>query len=82
MLTRVFFEFISVALVTNLLYFWLVRYRDEELELGEVVNFQIPVKLDAGRRWLEAGQTLVSAPTRSTHVLVVERQQPQRFFKW
>lgn len=38
----------------------LVRYRDEELELGEVVNFQIPVELDAGRRWLEAGQTLVS----------------------
>lgn len=36
------------------------RYRDEELELGEVVNFQIPVELDAGRRWLEAGQTLVS----------------------
>lgn len=38
----------------------LARYRDEELELGEVVNFQIPVQLDAGRRWLETGQTLVS----------------------
>lgn len=25
-----------------------------------MVNFQVPVKLDAGRRWLEAGQTLVS----------------------
>ena len=36
------------------------RYRDEELELGEVVNFQIPVELDAGRRWLEAGRPLVS----------------------
>lgn len=38
---------------------WPGRYRDEELELGEVVNFQIPVELDAGRRWLEAGQKLV-----------------------
>lgn len=38
----------------------LFRYRDEELELGEVVNFQLPVELDAGRRWLEAGQTVVS----------------------
>ncbi|CAM9913904.1 unnamed protein product [Pylaiella littoralis] len=38
---------------------FVIRYRDEELELGEVVNFQIPVELDAGRRWLEAGQTLV-----------------------
>lgn len=39
------------------------RYRDEELELGEVVNFQIPVTLDAGRRWLEAGQKLVGRPS-------------------
>lgn len=39
------------------------RYREEELELGEVVNFQIPVELDAGRRWLEAGQKLVSQPS-------------------
>ncbi|CAM9663148.1 unnamed protein product, partial [Ectocarpus sp. 4 AP-2014] len=31
----------------------------EELELGEGVNFQLPGELDAGRRWLEAGQTLV-----------------------
>ncbi|CAM9915236.1 unnamed protein product, partial [Scytosiphon promiscuus] len=38
---------------------FVIRYRDEELELGEVVNFQVPVQLDAGRRWLEAGQTLV-----------------------
>lgn len=56
----------------------LVRYRDEELELGEVVNFQVPVNLDSGRRWLEAGQTLVSGPTPFAHVLSVEAQQPRR----
>lgn len=62
----------SGRLVSSCLYLFLIarplpascphtcRYRDEELELGEVVNFQIPVELNAGRRWLEAGQKLVS----------------------
>lgn len=61
-------SFLGVSPVVFLLWaetspsiFWYAfRYRDEELELGEVVNFQIPVELDAGRRWLEAGRPLVS----------------------
>lgn len=50
-----------------------VRYRDEELELGEVVNFQVPVELDAGRRWLEAGQTLVRGDTCYRLCAAIER---------
>lgn len=52
------------------------RYRDEELELGEVVNFQIPVTLDAGRRWLEAGQKLVGRTSRVV-VLQYSRGDPE-----
>ena len=42
-----------------------------------MVNFQVPVKLDAGRRWLEAGQTLVSGEPASRMCSFVEAQRPK-----
>lgn len=35
-----------------------------------MVNFQIPVELDAGRRWLEAGRPLVSRDDPHLHAAV------------